>query len=253
MIRRLILTAIAGAAVVFALAWSAWAAPPAGVRQMNEQMFVPTVEVGDGCSGQLIYSKRSAETGKVTTYVLTAKHCVSDMKASDRLAVTVPRYLKGKLVSEERYTAVVYAQAYTLDLALVKLLDEDRYFNPVARLAPLDPDLYEGEPVWAVGYPLRAGRVVTQGLFNAGFFLGVQGMNAQDYTRTSADIAPGSSGGGLYRMSAEGDYELIGVTSAGARGTPFISLFTSIYDIQKFLKDQAFVVYKDVYEAKTPD
>lgn len=262
MLRRLILTAAAGATIVFGLAWNAWATEPtpasteyqtvmATVAKVNAQMLAPTVEVGDGCSGQIIYSERNADTGKVATYVLTAKHCVDDLPSGARLTVTIPRYAKGKLLSAEVFYAAVDSQGYSTDLALVKILDEDRLFHNIARLAPLDPDLLEGEPVWAAGYPLRAGRTITQGLFNAGFFLSVGGKTAQDYTRTSADIAPGSSGGGLYHMAPNGAYELIGVTSAGARNTPFVSLFTSIYDIQKYLKAQAPIVYRDIYEPKS--
>lgn len=56
------------------------------------------------------------------------------------------------------------------------------------------------------------------------------------YYRATPDIAPGSSGGALYHKNDAGDYELLGVTTAGARGFPFVALYTPVSDIYSYLK-----------------
>jgi hypothetical protein len=56
------------------------------------------------------------------------------------------------------------------------------------------------------------------------------------YYRATPDIAPGSSGGALYHKNDAGDYELLGVTTAMARGFPYFAMYTPISDIYAYLK-----------------
>jgi S1-C subfamily serine protease len=114
----------------------------------------------------------------------------------------------------------VYGVYYSADLSLWRLKDKQTFFPNVAKLAPEKPALMMGEDVWTVGYPLGGVLTVTRGLFGS-----VETSDfdhpGRTYYRATPDIAPGSSGGALYHKNDAGDYELLGVTTAGAQSFPF--------------------------------
>lgn len=239
------------AAALAAFFVSAAHAMPKELETLRDQTLLPTVQIDDNCSGQIVYSKRDQKTGDVATYILTAKHCVSGMTGKDVL-VDVPTYdKKGRLTVETRYYADVDALSWTGDSALVKLKDADTWFgNRTVKLAPLSRQLFEGEQVWTVGYPAALTRTITTGLLNVGLRNDVTGKLTEFY-RATPDIVGGSSGGGLYHRNDAGDYELIGTTTAGYRIGTYLGLYTTIGDIQAFLKNQAPIIYKEIYgEAK---
>jgi S1-C subfamily serine protease len=228
------------------------AAPSAALVQMQTEMLAPTVQLDGNCSGQIISSRRT-DKGVVATYILTAKHCVADMDDKE-VKVQVPEFDKNlHEVSEHVYFGEVFTKGGKADLALVKLRDEKTTFTTIAKLAPLDVELYEGESTWVVGYPLGANRVMTEGTLNAGLHMDLGDGGLKDWMRASNDIAGGNSGGGIYHKSASGHYELIGTTTLGATMAPFIGVYTSISDIQTFLKNQATAeVYENLFGKGKP-
>lgn len=242
---------LASAAAIVVTGGIALAAPE-GVVQMRDQMLAGTVQINGNCSGQIIYSKRSQETGDVATYVLTAKHCIKD-STDKEIAVSVPVYdEKTAPTSEVVYYATIAAQAYGADVALLKLRDTGKWFNTTIRMAPVGVEYWEGEPVWTAGFPQGLSRTVTHGLLSTGVRINVGGSGLKDYLKATPDAAPGSSGGGLYHKNAGGDYELIGTTTAMFGGFSFLIAYTPIVETQKFLKVQMPEVFKDLYGDAKP-
>lgn len=226
------------------------AGPSPEIIQIKTQMLEPTVQLGMGCSGQLIYSERDKESGDVTTLVLTARHCVQGQDKLD-FDIKIPTYDKqSRLISERVYYAEAIAQGYSADVALLRLKDHDTYIPQRVTLAPLKAEFYEGEQVWAVGYPLKWTRTITTGLYAASIKVPVSDIDPHDYIRGTADIAPGSSGGGYYHKNDAGNYELIGTVTGGPACCSFLGLWTPIWAIQDFLKVQA---PPGVWKALYPD
>lgn len=212
-----------------------YAASGPELDKMQAQMFAPTVQLNGNCSGTVVWSKRDEKSGEVATYILTAKHCVSN-QGQDQYA-DVPVYHDNLLVKKERYIARVHGLFYGADIGLFRLKDKQTLFERVAKLAPAKPVLKMGEDVWTVGYPLGWSLTVTEGLFGVIEVSDFDKPGADiEYYRATPDITGGSSGGGLYRKNGAGDYELIGITTAGARGLPFIALYTPVSKVHEYLK-----------------
>jgi S1-C subfamily serine protease len=230
---KLWLLAAFAAACLIASHVYVYAASGPELDKMQQQMFSPTVQLNGNCSGVVIWSKRDEKSGEVSTFILTARHCVSNEK-QDQTA-DVPVYHDNLLVKKERYIAKVHGLYFDADLGLFRLKDKQTLFENVAKLAPAMPGMKMGEDVWSVGYPLGWSLTVTEGLFGV---IEVSDFDTpgREYYRATPDIAGGNSGGGLFRKNAAGDYELIGITTAGARGYPFIALYTPIYKIHDYLK-----------------
>lgn len=232
----------------------AHAASSADLTSLRDQVFTPTVFLNMGagtCSGEIIYSNRDQKSGEVKTLVLTAKHCIPSSEAME-IRVIVPTYdKKGAQTSDSVFYATTFAKSWEVDSALLVLRDKSTYFDHVAKVAPLDVALIEGEDVWAVGYPLGFSRTITQGLLAANIrvdqaFFNDGAAKLHEYTHATPDIAGGSSGGGLWHKNAKGEFELIGTATALPGANHFMGIFTSVGDIQDFLKASA----PDVYEAQ---
>jgi S1-C subfamily serine protease len=205
----------------------------AGDRDKTQkEMFSPTAQLNMNCSASLIYSKRDEKSGDVLTVFLTAKHCVAGQKSD--MAVDIPVYQKNRVVKKESYAARVRGEYYAGDLALVELKDKDTVLGPVAKIAPEGTEMFMGEDVWALGYPLAWTLTVSQGLFG-GFETSDFATPGAEYFRATPNIAGGNSGGALYHMGGS-DYELIGVTTARARSDSFIGLYTPLEAIHAYLK-----------------
>lgn len=224
---------IAGAIfILWALVASgAFASEPS---RMQEQMFGMTAQLNENCSATLIWSDRDDKSGKVTTLFLTAKHCVEGASERDMI-VDVPVYHDNRIVKKDRFIARVKGQYYKGDLALIELKDRQTFFEKVAKIAPADVTLSMGEDVWTVGYPLGMALTVTPGLFGSLETVDYP-SDGMEYFRATPSIAPGNSGGALYHMNAAGDYELLGVTTAGIMAFPWIALYTPLGDIHAYLK-----------------
>ncbi len=92
-----------------------------------------------------------------------------------------------------------------VDLALLKIEEAQRQFGYVF-LGSMDR-VNVGETVFAIGNPLGLTRSVSQGIVSTTN----RDFEGQLYIQTTADIAPGNSGGPLFNLSGE----VIGVTSMG--------------------------------------
>jgi len=204
----------------------------AELPKAEQQMFLPVVQLGEFCSGSVVYSNRDQKSGEVTTYVLTAKHCTD--KVDQKIQVNVPVYTNGKKLDFHSYRATVKGRHWKSDTAVLKIDNTTTLFENVVKLAAKDTVLTFGEDAWTVGYPLGLSRTVTQG--EIGNRELVPTLGPSEFQRATPDIGPGNSGGALFVKNAKGDYEQVGVTTGGARGMPFFGVYTPLEDIHDALK-----------------
>jgi len=186
-----------------------------------KEIVEPTVQLNYNCSGTIIRSTRDDETGKVSTYVLTAKHCTAN--TGDPGYVQMFEFDKRwKRIEERRIFSNVFGQYYKHDLAIIKLKDEERLFKNVAKIAPADfiPGLFQ--QVKVVGYPLALAKVVSDdGSFVETMDFSFRGMDGEkEFQVFDAHVAGGNSGGGIF-AEIDGEWQLIGVTSMGASVFPY--------------------------------
>lgn len=221
-------------AVFFAIP-GAYAAGSPELDKQQRQMFGVSVQIDKSCSGTIVYSSADYEKseGKVRTIILTAKHCIDDAARDYR--VNIPVYHKNRIVKEDSYVARVFGQYANADLALIILKDDFTVFPVVAKVSPKDPELFMGESVWTVGYPLGLPLTVTPGAFGSLETLDYPTAGIE-YIRATPNIAPGNSGGALYHLDQDGNYALIGVTTAGFRGFSWINVYTPINTISEYLR-----------------
>jgi len=248
---RGILAAVFGLFIALALPANA-----ADLTKFHDQMLSPSVFITMGdvgsCSGEIIYSNRDQDTGDVSTYILTAKHCVADLGVND-LKISVPTY-DGNLIETGAavYRATVDESSWKHDVAILILDDKKTKFDHVALIAAPDAVLVEGEDSWTVGYPLATSRTITKGLigsqtFEDASFLPGSSAKLAPFVRGTSQSAPGTSGGGLYHQAASGDYELVGTASGAYNGHDFVALYTGFRDIDDFLNSQETVMFKALF------
>jgi len=202
--------------------------------KLHDQVLSVTAQLNENCSASLIYSDRDKTTGDVKSVLLTAGHCVEGAIGKD-MVVDFPVYQGNRIVKKERYIGRAVGKYYKADLALIELKDKQTYFSKVAKLAPEKPVIDMGDEVYTVGYPLGMGLTITSGMFGA-IETNDYAKDGQEYYRATPAIAGGNSGGALYQVSASGDYLLLGVTTAVARGNPHIGYYTPITDIREYLR-----------------
>ena len=220
-------------AAIFSAVGIAHAADKVELAKLQKEVLGVTVQLNGNCSGTVIYSNRDKESGDVTTLILSAGHCAIDKDADQR--IEFPVYQDNEVVKKDAYVGKIMGVYFGADLSLWKLKDKQTFFANVAKLAPEKPTLLMGEDVWTSGYPLGLSLTVTKGLFISKETSDFSKPGTVYYKATT-DIAPGSSGGGMYHKNDAGDYELLGVTTAGMRGYPFYGLYTPISDIYAYLK-----------------
>lgn len=126
-----------------------------------------------------------------------------------------------------------------LDIALLRYpLSEARC--PCARLAD-SPALLD-EKVWIVGYPLGIAQIVTTGTAQGTKIVIVRAGRRADTLGsrliTTASVAPGSSGGGVF-VYRDGAFQLVGLIVEGAGDRPFsnISFAIPLEDIKAFIAE----------------
>lgn len=205
----------------------------------QEEMLGVTVQLNGNCSGTLIYSDRDKKTGDVDTYILTAAHCVKGSE-SKNMTVDIPVYQENRVVKRESYVAKYKTKSFSADLAVVELIDKKTYFDKVATLPGEKISIEMGDRVYTVGYPMGLGLTITEGLFSSYDSINFPKRNEDtEYYRATPDIIGGNSGGALYHKRPDGKYELIGVTTAGIRGAPYMGFYTPAKKIRDFLKTAA--------------
>jgi S1-C subfamily serine protease len=236
--------------LAFALFSTAAVAQSPEIIQMNQEMITPTVQIsaGDGIgSGTVIKSKE----GK--TFVLTNHHVVADAykwvdevddengkkkKVRKEFPVNVIFHVykdTSRLSSVVTREARVTAYDSVADLALVLVDDEDYTHPAIAKLAPANVRIDMGEQVWASGGGLGFPPFLSSGVLGHNHFK-IEGRN---FLLATSAIAPGNSGGGLYRKGATG-YELIGVPSRGATRYGHIGFAIPVSQVRSFLTGKAF-------------
>ncbi len=211
--------------------------------KMDKQVRNPSVQVGqDGrpfCSGTIIQSKRDEKTGKVSTGVLTAQHCVDEAPFKN-FDIIIPTYGKnGMVVSRQVFVGKIAKQGVPAnDLAIITLADDQSSFaDRVATIAEKDYNPRFGSPVFVSGYPMGRDWAITEGRFSSREeYTFPSDSNETEYYRTSASIVGGNSGGGLFDLTPSGDFQLIGVADWGmVRGTTTFGAYTPIDRVSEFV------------------
>ena len=228
-------------AVIAFLFISAAYAGEVDLVKLQKQVLANTVQLDESCSGTVISSVRDkvapGQVQTVQTLVLTAKHCTDERKAGEHF-IDFPVYQNGRMVKKERYIATLKGTFFGADLGLYVLKDNLTHFANVAKIAPEKTLPQMGEAVWTAGYPLAKSLTITAG--NFGSFETIDfPKDGTEYFRATPNFTFGNSGGALYRMTAGGDFELIGVTSAKSGDNEFMGLFVPIDMIHKYLKSAA--------------
>lgn len=209
----------------------------ARAEDLQKEVFDTSVRLEAFCSGTVVHSDRDKESGKVTTVVLTAKHCVSNRTVGD--TINVNKFVHNDKLREikiESYPATYKGSSYKSDLAVLELKDQQTLFPSVATVAKADIPLKFGDSVVSVGYPLGLSQTYTLG--NLGYIeeqpVFSQVSNTKEFFRATPDIAPGSSGGSLFTLK-DGKYQLIGVVTGGAPQFTFFNYFTPVEEINEYL------------------
>jgi len=136
------------------------------------------------------------------------------------------QYSKVKIVAFNPY----------VDLALLKIEEAQREFGHVF-LGSMDR-VNVGETVFAIGNPLGLTRTVSQGIVSTTNRNG----EGQLYVQTTADIAPGNSGGPLFSLSGE----VIGVTSRRVLHFGGLGFAIPVDVVKRFVKNwDAFAFRED--------
>jgi S1-C subfamily serine protease len=227
-------------------------AQSAEVKQMNAQMLRPTVVITtdrSSGSGTVLFS--GDHNGKHRTIILTNYHVIEDSYTTEKewdddkgtwknVRKQVPPKVKiYEYADTSRFRGVrerdakIIASSSGRDLAVVEVHDPELTME-TAKIAPEGSRVDMGETVWASG-----GGLGLPPFLSPPGILGYNHQTIQNYTYTlaTASIAPGNSGGGLYRKNHEtGEYELIGVPSRGARSYAHIGFAIPINEVRDFLR-----------------
>lgn len=135
-------------------------------------------------------------------YVLTNEHVVS---GADRIQVI----LSGGKGKEKTYMAKLVASDHRIDLAVLRIMAEDKETFPYLRFA--DSPAKVGDWAIAVGYPFGFRQTMTSGIVSAlDVSMRIQGRRYARLLQTDAAINEGNSGGPLLNLSGE----IIGINSA---------------------------------------
>lgn len=189
----------------------------------------------DGTAPRAGLRRRSLGSGVIIDpagYIITNNHVI---EGADEIQVT--------LSDEEEFEAEIIGRDTKTDVALIKILADNRTF-PVAKLGDSET-LRVGEWVIAVGNPYGLSHTITAGIVSAKGR--VIGGPYDDFIQTDASINPGNSGGPLLNIKGE----VIGINTAIfstvqgnhlAQGIGFAIPATIvrqvIYDLQKYGKVQ---------------
>jgi len=207
----------------------------ASADPLVDQVRTPSVRLDAFCSGTIISSKRDDKTGKVATYVLTAKHCVKDSE-KDTIPIAKDKYNGLDKAGKTVYDSTVFGTSYKSDLAILKLRDDQTFFDKVAKVAEKDINLQFGQAVVVEGYPVGMSMTETEG--KLGYkeeqpaFSDIS--QSKIFYRATPDIVGGSSGSGMFTFD-NGEYKLIGVVTGGYQHGTFVNYFTPVEEIRDYL------------------
>lgn len=213
--------------------------PEQNVTSMQD-MVNSSVQIGKYCSGTVIQDPDLSDGEQVT--VISAHHCLdSDQGVGTILEVNVPNIVGNEYVSDKTIKVIVTDVSEKSDLILMQVLDatEGRDLPKI--------DIYKGLPqfgddVVSVGYPLGGVRTMTTGIL--GYIESLMYVYKTScvfpsescrYQKATPGIAPGSSGGGLFKWTDNG-YELIGVLTGADMRVTFADFYTPVDEIREFLE-----------------
>lgn len=203
-------------------------------------------EIGNATYQLLVDDKMECSTTFITkTKLLTAAHCI---ELSGDHIYSVKRDIKNE-DSVVIASTVIYAKLSRIsradDVATLVLLDDTDLLNvipvEVATVEEANQILDFGTELISVGYPLDKGKMIVEGLFSSREKLKQEPADSMFY-KTSVNIMPGASGGGLY-VEIDGTWKLIGTTFAiditGGIMTEvpisYMSYFSTIESVRKLL------------------
>lgn len=200
-----------------------------------------SAQLNDNCSSTLIYSDRDKVSGEVKSILLTAKHCVAEADGY-KMKVEFPVHQGHRAVGEKVYYGEVKGKDYKSDLALIQLTDKNTYFPSVAKVAPDNYSASLGDQAYIVGYPMGLHISVTPGNWG-----GLQNPTGNDeLLHINANVVGGNSGGAAFK-EIDGEYKVIGVTCCGFSRAPWVGYYTSVEDINRYLK----VALPELYKTDT--
>ena len=189
-------------ALVSIISIAAFQSSPLTPSQMD--MLKPLIRVG-GASGVVIKSYKASD-GNFYAHIITCAHVVEKFKT---LKTNVPIIAlefdaKGKIVSNTKYEGWIEEYEEDCDYAIIACKID--YILPVCKVGPIESrQLKIFDRVVAVGCPLSEPIWATEGI--------VSSLNTRfKYPNSfghSAQIAPGNSGGPLYK-----DGYLVGINCA---------------------------------------
>ena len=148
-------------------------------------------------------------------YIVTNDHVVA---GEHRISVTIfeqgQRELKRQTYDKVRIVAI----SADLDLALLKIEQDDLGPFKTVPIAAADDALREGQTVFAIGSPLGLDRTVSEGIISVANRV----IGGRLYLQTTTQINPGNSGGPLFNLRGE----VVGVNNmkiaaVGAEGFGF--------------------------------
>ena len=155
-------------------------------------------------------------------YVLTASHCVLDNDS---------RMLRYGYIEHEQgvFRFKIESLDRRVDLALLRVTDEDFEPNLIAELSPTG--LNVAQPIWVIGFGAGIKDVVTRGIVSK---LNENNWSGQPNTLLDVTAFYGNSGGGVFNNS----HELIGVIIQIGPGGPRDGWVFAVRleDIYKFLE-----------------
>lgn len=209
----------------------------ADVLAINRQVIAPTVLISAGDSlgtGTVIFSKK-IDTRYVTV-ILTNAHVLTGEGRNKKDTPILVRFFKYSDTSrldgyDDKWAVPIMVNEWR-DLAVIRLIDTTDPAPAVAQMVPPGGRLDMGEEVFSVGGPLGlnpfAGTIGHVGSLE-------QYLNGAPYVVSSAPAAPGNSGGGLWRRSESGRWEMAGVITAISSQYNTISYSIAFWEVYKFL------------------
>jgi S1-C subfamily serine protease len=210
-----------------------------GIRRVTAAEFEAMEERG-GRDDILNATVRIEKDGKGSgTFVTPRRILTNHHVAGESGEATIRGWIKaGGKTYPVTYQAKVIAHDKARDLALLEM-DED-WPGFVASLA--GEVVYSGDRVLAAGSPLGKMPHIVSG--EVSLPLDDQPLEGLRHTMATAPVAPGNSGGGLWRKNpATRQYEMVGVTRAlalipvgfGAAMLPHMSYFIPLAEVRAFL------------------
>lgn len=162
---------------------------------------------------------------------LTAAHCVDGSELNFRTQKLNDKY---EVLSEEIHYLKVLRSTTKDDTAILQVTDKDVALAQAAVevATPEEASKVEfGQDLIVLGFPAADQKSITKGNFT-GKVKGV--LQTQEQYLTTVPVAGGNSGGGLYAQF-DGEYKLIGTTSAKRRDNDIMTYFSTADAVKRVL------------------